>query len=109
MTSKEIIFKVKSEIDNYVDKYEYLPESNLIKDVRLVINLLENEFNNNPLCPNERVLRGFKDISTSVAVSCENTGLEEEIVNLYKFLRKRYPNIDSLELLRNDWGKGNPI
>lgn len=109
MNSKEIILKIKQEINNYVDEYEELPESNLVKDIRLVIDLLENELNNNPNNINERVLRGFKDICTSVVVSCEDTKLETEIMNLYGFLRIKYPYMDELDLLRNEWGKGTPL
>ena len=94
------------EIAKYITKYDLSKEAflNFFK----VLSLLKDELLQNEEI-NERVLRGFKDICTTTAIQFEHTSFNDPIFEINDKLEKYVPKYSRLELLRMDFGKGNPI
>jgi hypothetical protein len=96
------------ELEQYGSKYN-VPDNAYIISALKVLTLLKADLHSNGLQIRERILRGFKDVCTSTAVHWEGTTIEEAIFDVYHRLNNSIPSFYSLELLRGEFGKGDPI
>jgi hypothetical protein len=103
------IDKAVAEIENYIQKYKIPKDSSLETGSIKVLKLLKIELLKGDTIVNERVLRAFKDICTSTAIQFEDTSFYAPIFFIHDELKKLIPSFERLELLRKDFGKGNPI
>ena len=112
MNNKDIIIAIDIavlEVENYIKKYDLPEDSQLITHTLKVLSLLKNELFQNKDTVNERLLRGFKDICTTTAIHYEHTNFNDAIFNVNEKLEQKFDNYKYLELLRMDFGKGEPI
>jgi hypothetical protein len=104
---KNISASIKSAIDelaSYVKKYG---EQSAGHNTKVVLILLKEGIDKEQ--PNERVLRAFKDVCTTIAVTNEDASFAPLVFKIYEQLEKELPEFKKLDLLRMDFGKGNPI
>ena len=94
--------------DGYIEKYDLAPDE-LEKHVKHVLSLLKIELLSNNENINVRVLRAFKDVTSTIAIHYEETPINDSIFEIYRALEMQIPEFARLELLRMDFGKGNPI
>jgi hypothetical protein len=100
------LYELKSKVaSSSVYKMDKKPISNY----KEVLDLLRLEIQKNNKEINQRVLRATRDIGGSVVKEFEDTPLEEAIQSLTESLSKEIIGYRSLEPLRMDFGKGDPI
>ena len=111
LNSSKIIASVDTAvkaIEQYVQKYD-LSESQLVTADIKVLLLIKAEIIKNPNNINERLLRGFKDVCTTMAIQFEEYDFFDPIFEIYHEFDNNIPKFKKLELLRMDFGKGDPI
>ncbi len=105
-----LIDKALLEIDYFVANSKvYTIDKKPFLDYKNVLDLLRLEIQKSPKQINERVLRATRDISTSIAKEFEETSFADSLYKVIDFLYEEIPQYKRLELLRMDFGKGNPI
>jgi len=98
------------EIDNVIEMSKfYSAESEPIVSTKSVLILLKQEVHSNPNKINTRVLRAMHDLGMSAYKEFENTSLEEALNKLVAALYHQIPKYKSLQPLRKDFSKGDPI
>jgi hypothetical protein len=111
MDKKEIIKNLNyaiNEISNW--NINYFKDANYDCNNLKVLKLLKIDIENNGLERiNDRILRGFKDVCTDIAIHWEDYSFYDPIFKIYDEFDKRIPIFKDLDLLRMDFGKGYPI
>lgn len=105
----KLIDTALKDVDTYLDKNNISAKNGFYQDLNKVLGLLKAELTSDQKDFNDRVLRGFKDICTTVAIQYEHTSFSDSIFDINTQLELNIDYYSPLELLRMDFGKGNPI
>ena len=98
------------EIDSLVAASKYFSiDKEPICSTKRIFTLLLKELKSTPNHINIRTLRAMHDIGVSSYREFENTAFEDGISNGTEELYRRIPIYKSLEPLRNDFGKEDPV
>jgi hypothetical protein len=98
------------EIDGISNTSKYFSsDSEPIVTTKKVLSLLKREVINDPERINIRVLRAMHDVGMSSYKDFEHTTVEQAINNVTELLYSEIPSYKTLEPLRMDFGKGDPI
>jgi|SRR6185436_8588726 len=103
-TILDSIVSALEELDSYIIKYG---EQSAGLNTRMVLLLLKECFEKEQ--PNERVLRAFKDVCTTIAVTNETASFAPSVFNIYDQLEEELPGFKKLDLLGMDFGQGDPV
>jgi len=112
MNKESIILSIETailEVEKYIQKYNLSQETQLTLHTLKVLKLLKEEFIQDKEIINERLLRGYKDICTTTAIQYEESNFNDAIFIVNRDLENNIENYKYLDLLRMDFGKGNPI
>lgn len=107
MNTEKLIALIEK-ADRHVAKY-YHGEERPMAGTKKALRLLKNEVLNHPENINERVLRAMADVDGIAVKAYENTDLERAIFAVTDILYDEIPHYKSLEPLRMDFDKGDPI
>ena len=102
----ESINKTIKEIKIYIEKYKINPKRFEI-DIKVLEYIKTNILEGN--LPSERVLRGFKDICTNIAINYEDSDFNDSIFLIYNEFENKIDKFGGLNLLGTDFGKEEPI
>lgn len=97
------------EVEKYIKKYNLLTDHQLRTHTIKVLELLKKEFESDKSVISERLLRGYKDICTTTAIQYEESNFYDAIFMVNKKLEENIDDYKYLNLLRMDFGKGDPI
>ncbi|WP_286923070.1 hypothetical protein [Flavobacterium sp. UBA4197] len=106
----EVIDNALLELDILSNQYKmYQKGKEPYDSTHRILILLRSEININQKNINKRVLRAIHDMGMSSYKDFENTKLECLINSIISIIYNQIPIYKSLEPLREDFGKGNPI
>lgn len=95
------------EIQTYIIKHER-PKNSFDLTIKVLLGLKEELIKYDEI-RNERLLRGFKDICTNVSRNFEGENFDEPIFTIAEYFSNNIANYTDLDLLRMDFGNGDPI
>lgn len=107
---EEVIAYIDSallELNLYIDKYQRDKES--FSKFFVVLSTVKDELNSFSEIRNIRLLRGVKDLCTNCVRNYESEKFCDILIAISEIFAKEIPGYSELELLRMDFGKGDPI